>query len=118
MNVEEIREYCVLKPEVTESFPFSPDALVFKIAGKMFALLHLGEKKFLNLKCDPEKATELREEFEFLIPAYHMNKKHWNTVDLEFDVPDEKLHEWIDHSFELVYAKLPAKVRKEIEGRE
>ena len=79
MNIEEIRLYCLSKNGVSESFPFNDTALVFKVMGKMFALLNISGNLILNLKCDPEKAISLREHYDSVIPGYHMSKKHWNT---------------------------------------
>ncbi len=107
MNIEEIHEYCIAKPGVTEGFPFNDTALVFKVAGKMYALLDLSEdSRGITLKCDPELAIELREQHSEVTPAWHFNKKHWNTVILGGSVPDEKVKEWIDHSYELVVRSL------------
>ena len=103
MNIEEIREYCISKPSVTESLPFNDTALVFMVAGKMFALLDLSEKgRGITLKCDPELAVELREQHPEVTPAWHFNKQHWNTVDPTGSVPAEKIKQWIDHSYEQV----------------
>lgn len=104
MNIEEIRTYCLSKEKVTESFPFDQNTLVFKVNGKIFALLSL-DHPGLNLKCDPELAIELRELFPFVKPGYHMNKKHWNTVIPNADLHPEDLKKWIDHSYELVRKK-------------
>jgi predicted DNA-binding protein (MmcQ/YjbR family) len=112
MNVEEIREYCLSKKGVSESLPFNDTALVFKVADKMFALLDLsGEKRGLSLKCDPELALELREHYPEVTPAYHFNKKYWNGVNLQGNVGDDKLREWIDHSYQVVAAKLPKRIQ-------
>lgn len=112
MNIEEIREYCLSKPAVTEGFPFNDTALVFKVAGKMFAVLDLSENsRGLTLKCDPEKAVKLREEYSEVTPAWHFNKTHWNGIDLKGSIPDHHLKEWIDHSYNIVVKSLPAKVR-------
>lgn len=106
MNVETIREYCLSKPSVEEALPFGPDTLVFKISGKIFLLMGLdSEQLSFNVKCDPAKAIELREEFPCVIPGYHMNKKHWNTVIVDGPVPSKQLKEWIDHSYDLVAPK-------------
>lgn len=104
MNVESIRLYCLsLDPEVTEGFPFGETTLVFKIGGKIFCLLDLeGQPPGINLKCDPDLALRLREDYDCVRPGYHMNKKHWNTVKMEAGLPAEKVKEWINHSFELV----------------
>jgi predicted DNA-binding protein (MmcQ/YjbR family) len=111
MNVETLRDYCLLKVGVEEAFPFDHSTLVFKIGGKMFALLNIDRFTGINLKCDPEKAVELRESFSSVIPGYHMNKKHWNTVQMDGDVPSALVLELIDHSYELVLSSLPKKIR-------
>ena len=93
--------------------PFGPDNLVFKVAGKMFALAGLDEVPArANLKCDPDRALELRDRYEEVQPGYHMSKKHWNTVDLEGRIPERELKEMIDHSYELVVNSLPKAKRK------
>jgi predicted DNA-binding protein (MmcQ/YjbR family) len=103
MNIEEIREYCISKPGVTEGFPFNDTALVFKVAGKMFALLDLSEdSRGITLKCDPERAIGLREQYPEVTPAWHFNKQHWNGVDIHGNVPADMMRQWIDHSYELV----------------
>lgn len=108
MNIEEIRDYCLAKPGVTEGFPFNDTALVFKVAGKMFALLDLSEdSRGISLKCDLELAIELRENYPEVKPAYHFNKQHWNGVNLNGSISDNQLKEWIDHSYELVAQGLP-----------
>ncbi len=107
MNIEEIREYCVQKPGTEESFPFGPGALVFKVDGKMYLLLSIdAHPPRFNAKCDPEKAEELREAYSCVIPGYHMNKKHWNTVIVDGTVPNKLLQEWIDDSYNLVRKKV------------
>jgi predicted DNA-binding protein (MmcQ/YjbR family) len=105
MNIEQVREYCMSKNGVTEGFPFDDTALVFKVCDKMFALLGL-EGTWLNLKCEPDKAIELREQFADVTPGYHMNKKMWNTIQLEGALPNKLICEWIDDSYNLVAAKL------------
>ena len=102
MNIEELREYCISKPEVSESFPFDEDTLVFKVRDKIFVLTSLTPPFSINVKCDPELAVSLRERYSFVIPGYHMNKKHWNTVMIVDTVSDSLLQEWIDHSYGLV----------------
>jgi predicted DNA-binding protein (MmcQ/YjbR family) len=102
MNIESLREYCISKAGVTESFPFGDDTLVFKVNGKIFALANLDGDLSVNLKCDPSLALELRERYPSVIPGYHMNKKHWNTVQIDGSVPDKEIFEWIDHSYDLV----------------
>jgi len=107
MNIEQIREYCLKKKSVTEEFPFDEETLVFKVSGKMFLLASLEAIPLqINLKCDPEKAIELREEYEAVQPGYHMNKKHWNTVILDGSIPARIFRVWIDHSYNLVVAGL------------
>lgn len=117
MNIEAFREYCLSKKGVTESLPFGPDVLVFKVMGKMFALCALEKMPATaNLKCDPERAIALREEYDGLITAgYHMSKKHWNTVELERNIPADLLLELIDHSYNLVVSGLTKKVQAELE---
>lgn len=102
MNIETVREYCLLKKNVTESFPFGEDTLVFKKSGKIFLLANLDGDLSLNLKCDPSLAIELREKYSSVIPGYHMNKKHWNTVLLDGTIPDKEVFSWIDHSYDLI----------------
>jgi predicted DNA-binding protein (MmcQ/YjbR family) len=114
MNIEEVREYCVLKPCVTESFPFDEETLVFKVQGKMFALLSLGNEGSINLKCDPERAVDLREKHSDIVPGYHMNKVHWNTVMLYGSLSDDLIMEMIDHSYDLVVKSLTRKLRDEL----
>lgn len=118
MNIEEFREYCLAKKGVTESFPFDESTLVFKVMGKMFALSGLEHQPSkANLKCDPEKAILLREEYDGLItPGYHMSKVHWNTVELEMNIPHSLLLELIDHSYDLVVSKLTKKLKLELEN--
>ncbi len=112
MNIEQFRYYCLEKNGVTEEFPFDEQTLVFKVMGKMFALSGLERiPNEINLKCDPERSVSLREEYDGLIyGGYHMNKLHWNTCVLE-SLPDKLLTELIDHSYELVVAKFPKKIR-------
>jgi predicted DNA-binding protein (MmcQ/YjbR family) len=118
MNIEQLRDYCLAKPCVTESFPFDENTLVFKVGGKMFLLTDLVEELSMNVKCDPEKAIDLRERYAEVTPGYHMNKKYWNTVLLKGDIPEHLLFEWIDHSYQLVYDSLPLKVKQEIKNNE
>ncbi len=113
MDIETLRAYCVAKPGVTESFPFGGDALVFKVGDKMFALLATeSHPTTINLKCDPERAVQLREEFVAVQPGYHMNKVHWNTITIDGSVRWHDVQEWIDHSYELVKKGLPKAVRE------
>lgn len=117
MDIESIREYCLgLAPGVEETFPFGPDDLVFKYAGKMFLLLSLdAAPASLNAKCAPERAVALRERYDAIRPGYHMNKQHWNTIILDGSVPDHLIEELIGHSLDLVIKKLPKKLRAEHE---
>lgn len=112
MDIEKLREYCISKKGVTEEFPFGEDTLVFKVAGKMFALTGLDGDLSINLKCDPELAIELRERYPAVQPGYHMNKTHWNTVFIDGSVSDKLVCEWIDHSYDIVVSKLPKKMRE------
>ena len=114
MNIEEFREYCLAKPATSESLPFDDKTLVFKVHNKMFTLSGIENFTSINLKCDPEYAIELREEYEGVQPGYHMNKKHWNTVLTDGSVPDELIYELIDHSYELVTRGLRRKVRESL----
>nr|WP_192823679.1 MmcQ/YjbR family DNA-binding protein [Rufibacter sp. LB8] len=116
MNIEEFREYCLSKPHAEETTPFGEDNLVYKVAGKMFAMCTLNSyAEGVNLKCDPERAAELREQYPAIKPGFHMNKKHWNTVLPEAFLPMGLLPELIDHSYDLVVQGLPRKVRQELE---
>jgi predicted DNA-binding protein (MmcQ/YjbR family) len=105
MNIESIREYCLSKKYVTECMPFGDDTLVYKVSGKIFILANLDGDLTINLKCDPAFALELRERYTSVIPGYHMNKKHWNTVMIDGSIPDREIFEWIDHSYDLVRNK-------------
>ncbi|MBK8881277.1 MAG: MmcQ/YjbR family DNA-binding protein [Bacteroidales bacterium] len=105
MNIELLREFCLSKNNATESFPFGDDTLVFKAGGKIFALVNLDGDLSINLKCEPSLALELRERYTSVTPGYHMNKKHWNTVQLDGSVPDKEIFSWIDHSYERVSRK-------------
>src|SRR3954469_18222367 len=103
MDLEQFREYCLRKPAATEGTPFGKNVLVFKVAGKIFALASLDEvPATANLKCDPDLALELRDRYEQVQPGYHMNKKHWNTVEIGTGIPGAELRKMIDHSYELV----------------
>ena len=112
MDIESIRNYCISKNAVTESMPFDDKTLVFKVAGKIFALANLDTHPLrINVKCDPEKAVDLRERFESVRPGYHMNKKHWNTIEINGEVSRDLIFKLIDHSYNLVIAKLTKKIR-------
>lgn len=118
MDLESFREYCLRKPHATEDMPFGDDVVVFKVAGKMFALAALDEIPVtVNLKCDPDRALELRDKYEQVRPGYHMNKKHWNTVEIDSGLPDRELRAMIDHSYELVVESLPKATREKLTRR-
>ncbi|MDO7170882.1 MmcQ/YjbR family DNA-binding protein [Mariniflexile sp. AS56] len=116
MNIEQFHDYCLKKKGVTEDFPFDEDTLVFKVLGKMFALVGLKRwesgNKAINLKCDPDYAEELRAAYSNIQPGYHMSKKHWNTVSLQDgSLPPQFLFELIDHSYNMVVKGMPKKLR-------
>ena len=118
MNIEQYFDYCLSKKGVTEHFPFDEDTLVFKVGGKMFALASLSEwekgNPSVNLKCDPERAEELRAEHDDIQPGYHMSKVHWNTVKVNRNMSDKFLKELIDHSYDLVFKSLTKKIQTEV----
>lgn len=115
MNIEEFRDYCLSKKYVTESFPFDEQTLVFKVAGKMFALSGLEHSPSkVNLKCDPERAIDLRAEYDDIIAGWHMSKKHWNTITIEGNIPNNLITELIDHSYELVVQSFTLKKQREL----
>jgi predicted DNA-binding protein (MmcQ/YjbR family) len=115
MDIEQLRQYCLAKPGVEETLPFGPDVLVFKVMGKLFLLCPLDTEGLqFNVKCDPGLAVELREQYACVIPGYHMNKKHWNTVMVDGTVPVKILKEWIDHSYTLVADSLPKKLKAQL----
>ena len=114
MDIEEIRAYCLSKKGTEESFPFDETTLVIKVGGKIFILISLEGNFWMNLKCDPDRAIELRESNPAITPGYHMNKKHWNTVIPDGSLSKKLLFEMIDHSYDLVFKSLPAKVKLEL----
>ncbi|CAG5086925.1 MmcQ/YjbR family DNA-binding protein [Parvicella tangerina] len=114
MHIEEYRDYCLSFPHTSEEFPFDEKTLVFKVAGKMFALTDVEEFGRVNLKCDPEEAIQLREQFPAVTAGYHMSKKHWNTVEVNGGVSDELIREWIKDSYDLVVQSLTKKLRGEL----
>ncbi|MCG2462649.1 MmcQ/YjbR family DNA-binding protein [Flavobacteriaceae bacterium F89] len=118
MDIETFRNYCVIKKGVTEEFPFDADTLVFKVMGKMFALVSLEKKpSSANLKCDPEWSLELRDTYDGdIFPGYHMSKKHWNTVLLESRLPPRFIQQLVDHSYDLVVAGLTKKLKAELDS--
>ena len=117
MDVDTFREYCLRKRGTREESPFGPEHLVYKVGGKMFALLAFEEvPPTANLKCDPDLALELRDRYEEVRPGYHMNKKHWNTVQIDGAIPPQELTKMIDHSYELVRRALPKAQRERLAG--
>lgn len=118
MNLETFYEYCLSKKGVSEHFPFDEDTLVFKVGDKMFALSSLSQweknEQSVNLKCDPDRAQELRAEYDEIQPGFHMSKVHWNTVALNGNLPVKFVKELIDHSYELVFKSLTKKIQNEI----
>ncbi len=116
MNIEELRTYCLSLPHTTEDFPFDEETLVFKVGGKIYLLTGLTGQFYINLKCDPEYAIELREAHAAVRPGYHMNKKHWNTVDVDGSLSDGFLCELIAHSYQQVVKTLTKKIRVELFG--
>jgi len=115
MNIESFREYCISKKGVAEEFPFDNVTLVFKVMGKMFALTDIDFFKSVNLKCDPQRAIELRDQFAAIKSGYHMNKKHWNTVEMDGSLTDLFVKDLVDHSYDCVVANLPKKLKTELE---
>ena len=114
MDIESVRNYCLQKTGVTEELPFDEDSPVYKVMGKIFAITSLTPPYSTNLKCDPEKAIELRERYDAVSPGYHMNKIHWNTIDLESNIPPKFIKEWIDHSYDLVVNGLTKKEKEKL----
>ncbi len=111
MNIEEFRDYCLSLPSTSESFPFDETSLVFKVGNKMFALTDLEEPFWINLKCNPEKAIELREQYPSVRPGFHMNKKHWNTIEVNPSVSDDLIRQWTKESYNLVIKGMTRKER-------
>lgn len=119
MTFESARDYCLSLPEVEETQPFGPELFVYKVEGKMFALLSPDDEPTrMNLKCDPERALELRDRYESILPGYHMSKKHWNTLILDSSLSTSLVRELVDHSFDLVVSGLPVKVRQNYRRKE
>ncbi len=118
MNIQQFYELCLSKKGVTEHFPFDQDTLVFKVGAKMFALSSLTQwekgEPSVNLKCNPDKAQELRAQYDSIQPGYHMSKVHWNTIAVNKDVSDKLVKQLIDHSYELVFKSLPKKIQNVI----
>lgn len=118
MNIESFRNYCILKKGVTEELPFGPDTLVFKVMEKMFALTDIELFTSINLKCDPEEAVRLREIYPSILPGYHMNKKHWNTILMDGSINDKLIQKLIDDSYDLVVSGLTKKDRAALQELE
>ena len=116
MNIEEIRDYCLAKPGVTEGLPFGGDTLVFKVGEKLFLLISISDSTHFNVKCDPEQAVELREQYFEVQPGYHMNKKHWNTISTDGGLTRLQLCGMIDHSYQLVLNSLPKALRAQVDS--
>ena len=117
MNIEELREHCLILKGATEEFPFDEYSLVLKVKGKMFGLIPLNNPETqISLKCNPEKALALREDFSAIVPAWHFNKKHWNTVLIDATISHTLLCELIEHSYNLVVAGLPRILRAELDA--
>ena len=113
---DKIRDFCLSMPSVTEDMPFDETTLCFRVGGKIFAITDIEDRPItVNLKCDPEKAVELREKHDFIKPGWHMNKKHWNTVNLESEISEELFRELVTHSYDLIFSKLPKKIKDKIE---
>ena len=112
MNIDDYRSYCLAKEAVSEEFPFDDKTLVYKVAGKMFALTDVFDFEYINVKCDPEKAIELRAAYPGIRSAWHMNKKHWNSIYLHEGLAHEQIYAWIDHSYDMVVAKFSKKERE------
>ena len=114
MNAEEVRDYCMNLNNTTESFPFDDVSLVFKVENKMYLLISLdASEPNIAVKCDPEKAEILRDRYSAVEPAYHFNKKYWNNIYMNKDMPDNEIKQWIDHSYHEVIRKLPKKIREQ-----
>lgn len=116
MHIEDFRDFCLSLPGTTDETPFGPDTLVFKVGGKIFALTDLRTFVSFNVKCDPERAAELRERYDYVLPGFHMNKKHWNTVLVGTGATAAQLREWLTDSYQLVVASLPKAARVVING--
>jgi len=116
MNIEEFRDFCLSFQGATEGFPFDKNILVFKVMGKMFALVDIEMFESVNLKCDPERAVELREQFQGIQAGWHMNKKHWNTIKFGADVSEKLIQELVIHSYDLVVSKLPKYKQAELKA--
>lgn len=116
MNIEDIREYCLSLKGVSEEFPFGDTTLVFKVGGKIFCLTGLERELAINVKNEPEKNIELREEYPAINPGYHMNKKHWNTISIDGSISDDKIKNFIDESYDIIVMGLTRKQQLDIKN--
>lgn len=114
VDIESFRSYCLSKPGTSEGLPFGDTTLVFKVMGKMFSLCSVDNFDFINLKCNPERAVELRDQYPAIQPGYHMNKQHWNSVYVDGTLPDALIYELVDHSYDLVAASLTKQLKQEL----
>ena len=114
MKLESFQKYCISKPGVTEEMPFDNETLVYKVIGKMFALANTIGDLSITLKCDPDKAIELRASYPSVQPGYHMSKQHWNTIYIDGSIDDKDIYEWIDHSYKLIVEKLSRKEKEQL----
>lgn len=112
MDIEELRQFCLRLPHTSEDTPFDEDTLAFRVHGKIFALCSIAKNNAVNLKCNPERAIQLREEYHAVTPGYHMNKTHWNTVFFNQDLNDAGILDLVKHSYDLIFAALPKKIRE------
>lgn len=112
MDAETFRIFCLSLPGATEEMPFGDSVLVFKVENKMFALSDVVTFESINLKCDPEEAIELRERYTAVLPGYHMNKQHWNTILMDHSIPDSFILQWTKKSYDLIISKLPLKTKQ------
>jgi len=116
LNIEEYRNFCLSLKGTTEGLPFDDRTLVFKVKGKMFSATDVEDYDMINVKCDPVKAIELRETYDFVLPGYHMNKKHWNSIKTGPHLPPDLLRKWVLDSYNLVVAGLPKRIREELQN--
>jgi predicted DNA-binding protein (MmcQ/YjbR family) len=118
MYLDDFRTYCLAKYGVTEELPFDENTLVFKVMGKIFAITDIASFDSVSLKCNPEEAVSLRERYIAVQPGFHMNKKHWNTIEVHSDMPREEIFYWVDVSYQLVVAGLPKALRAEVQAHQ
>ena len=116
MTLEFYRTHCLAKPGVTEDTPFDANTLCFRVGGKIFSLLDIEAFDYINLKCDPERAIELREQYDGITPGYHMNKQHWNTIICDGSASKKTIFSWIDDSYNLVASSLTKKLKSELDS--